>query len=112
MATIVQDVKNELLTLRGKIDEAIAHVDSGVGNLNEGQVQRLGQMLDEIDGAAFDGRVRIERLFGGAVAVAGEAEQKAEQIAGAVETAAPSAADLDAVAEEQKAADATGAQEA
>lgn len=61
---LVSEVKAELIALRAKVDEAIAHVDSGVENLNEDQIEKLGKLIDEIDEGALDARDNVGRIIG------------------------------------------------
>jgi len=61
---VVTDVKAELVGLRAKVDEAIAHVESGVRNLNEDQVRRLDELFAQIQETAEATESRVAGLLG------------------------------------------------
>jgi division protein CdvB (Snf7/Vps24/ESCRT-III family) len=54
MMGTVQDVRAELVTVQDKVQDVIALVDSGVGNLNEDQVIAVAKALDELDNRVVD----------------------------------------------------------
>ena len=136
--TVVADVKTQLLAIRAKVDEAITHVEAGVSYLNENQIDILGKLVEGIEGEAYDACIRIARLLGRAESAerfSGAVKQIVSEIrdegasgqAGstsitddpaqtgpasdqpASDGGAPRATDLDKVAEEHAAAEATGA---
>lgn len=45
---MVETIVAELETLKAKVEEAIAHVKSGVTTLNEDQLEKLHEMLQDI----------------------------------------------------------------
>ena len=67
MATIVDCVRAELVSVQAKVQAAIALVESGVNNLNEDQAAAVAQALDDLDNQVVDSIHNALALLGAPV---------------------------------------------